>query len=149
MGRQHQGMDRPGVRQVPNGSGEQGKIEETGCKIICGAQTTLAVKRLMIMMMNGFPALTIASSELSRPQELSLSLSLSLTHTHTRAHTHTRTHTHTHTHTQSQREKHPGKNVRHSAGYAPSVSLPLGITHTSRMAVTALTTPQLLPRPKE
>ena len=25
MGRQHQGMDRPGVRQVPEGSGEQGK----------------------------------------------------------------------------------------------------------------------------
>ena len=29
MGRQHQGMDRPGVRQVPEGSGEQGKTEET------------------------------------------------------------------------------------------------------------------------
>ena len=39
MGRQHQGMDRPGVRQVPEGSEEQGKIEETGCEIICG-QTT-------------------------------------------------------------------------------------------------------------
>ena len=46
VGRQHQGMDRPGVRQVPlqEGSGEQGKMEETGCKIICGAPTTLAVK---------------------------------------------------------------------------------------------------------
>ena len=31
VGRQHQGMDRPGVRQVPEGSGEQGKMEETGC----------------------------------------------------------------------------------------------------------------------
>ena len=40
----HQGMDRPGVRQVPEGSGEQEKVEETGCKIICGAPTTLAVK---------------------------------------------------------------------------------------------------------
>ena len=30
MGRQHQGMDRPGVRQVPEGSGEQGKMEENG-----------------------------------------------------------------------------------------------------------------------
>ena len=30
-GRQHQGMDRPGVRQVPEGSGEQGKMEKTGC----------------------------------------------------------------------------------------------------------------------
>ena len=33
--RQHQGMDRPRVRQVPEGSGEQGKMEETGCEIIC------------------------------------------------------------------------------------------------------------------
>ena len=37
-------MDRPGVRQVPEGSGEQGKIEETGCEIISGAPTTLVVK---------------------------------------------------------------------------------------------------------
>ena len=43
-------MDRPGVRQVPEGSGEQGKMEETGCKIICGAPTTLAVKGLMMML---------------------------------------------------------------------------------------------------
>ena len=46
-GRQHQEMDRPGVRQVPEGSGEQGKIEETGCETVCGAQTTLAVKGWM------------------------------------------------------------------------------------------------------
>ena len=45
VGRQHQGMDRPGVRQVPEGGGEQGKMEETGCEIICGAPATLAVKR--------------------------------------------------------------------------------------------------------
>ena len=51
VGRQHQGMDRPGVRQVPKGSGEQGKMEKTGCKIICGAPTTLALKGLMMMMM--------------------------------------------------------------------------------------------------
>ena len=51
MGRQHQGMDRPGVRQVQEGSGEQGKMEKNGCKIICGAPTTLAVKELMMMMM--------------------------------------------------------------------------------------------------
>ena len=51
MGRQHQGMDRPGVRQVSEGSGEQGKMEKTGCKIICGAPTTLAVKGLMMMIM--------------------------------------------------------------------------------------------------
>ena len=40
----HQGMDRPGVCQISEGSGEQGKIEETACKIICGAPTTLTVK---------------------------------------------------------------------------------------------------------
>ena len=51
VGRQHQGMDRPGVRQVAEGSGEQGKMEKTGCKINCGAPTTLAVKGLMMMMM--------------------------------------------------------------------------------------------------
>ena len=50
-GRQHQGMDRPGVRQVPEGSGEQGKMEKTGREIICGAPTTLTVKGLMMMMM--------------------------------------------------------------------------------------------------
>ena len=42
--REHQGMDRPGVRQVPDCSGEQGKMEETGREIICGAPTTHAVK---------------------------------------------------------------------------------------------------------
>ena len=51
MGRQHQGMDRPGIRQVPEGSGEQGKMEETACEIICGAPKTLAVEGLMMMMM--------------------------------------------------------------------------------------------------
>ena len=44
VGRQHQGTDRPGVRQVPEGSGEQGRMEETGCEIICGAPMTLMVK---------------------------------------------------------------------------------------------------------
>ena len=43
-GKTTQGMKRPGVRQVPEGSGEQGKMEETGCEIICGDPTTLAVK---------------------------------------------------------------------------------------------------------
>ena len=37
VGRRHQKMNRPGVRQVPEGSGEQGKMEKTGCEIICGA----------------------------------------------------------------------------------------------------------------
>ena len=44
MGRRHQGMERPGVHQVPAGSGEQRKMEKTGCEIICGAPTTLVVK---------------------------------------------------------------------------------------------------------
>ena len=43
VGRQHQGMDRPGVGQVPDGSREQVKMEETGGEIICGAPTTLVV----------------------------------------------------------------------------------------------------------
>ena len=51
VGRQHQGMDRPGVRQVPEGIEEQGKMEKICCEIICGASTTLAVKGLMMMMM--------------------------------------------------------------------------------------------------
>ena len=29
---------------------ENGKMEKTGCKIVCGAPTTLAVKGLMVMM---------------------------------------------------------------------------------------------------
>ena len=44
IGRQHQGMDRPGVLQVTEGSGEQGKMEETGCEIICCAPMTLMVR---------------------------------------------------------------------------------------------------------
>ena len=43
VGRQHQGMDRPGIRQVLEGSGEQGEMEETVCEI-CGAPVTLAIK---------------------------------------------------------------------------------------------------------
>ena len=43
VGTQHQGMDRPGVRHVPEGSGEQGKIEETGCEITCGAPRLLNI----------------------------------------------------------------------------------------------------------
>ena len=42
--RQHKGMDRPGVHQITEGSGGQGKMEETGCEINRCAPTTLAVK---------------------------------------------------------------------------------------------------------
>ena len=44
VGRQHQGLDRPGVRQVPENSEEQRKMEETGYEVICGARTALAVR---------------------------------------------------------------------------------------------------------
>ena len=47
VGRQHQGMDKPGVHHVPEGGGEQGKMEETGCELIRGAPTTIAVKGKM------------------------------------------------------------------------------------------------------
>ena len=51
VGKQHQGMDRPGVRQVPEGSGELWKMEGNCCEIVCGAPTTtLVVKGQMIMM---------------------------------------------------------------------------------------------------
>ena len=43
-------MDRPGVCQVSEGSGEWGEMEETDCEIICGAPTTFAVKELMMIM---------------------------------------------------------------------------------------------------
>ena len=49
VGRQHQGMDRPGARQVPEGNGEQKerkkgkKMEEAGCEVVCGAPSTPAV----------------------------------------------------------------------------------------------------------
>ena len=43
VGRQHQGMDRPGVRQVPEGSGEQGKMEEM--LVAKSSVVPLAVKR--------------------------------------------------------------------------------------------------------
>ena len=43
-------MDWPGVRQIPEGSGEQRKMEETGCEIICGAPTALMVKGVTMMI---------------------------------------------------------------------------------------------------
>ena len=49
VGRQHQGMDRSGVRQVPEGSGELGKMEETGCEIICDPPTSPS-----LISLNGF-----------------------------------------------------------------------------------------------
>ena len=53
----------------PRGQFRTGKMEKTGCKIICGAPATLAVKGLMMMMMMIlFPLLddrTQASSSVS------------------------------------------------------------------------------------
>ena len=43
LGKQ-QGMDWPGVCQVPGSSVEQRKMEETGCEVFCGAPTTPTVK---------------------------------------------------------------------------------------------------------
>ena len=37
--------------EILEGSGEQEKMEKTGCEIICDAPTTLAVQGLMMMMM--------------------------------------------------------------------------------------------------
>ena len=66
VGRQPQGIDRPGVLQVPEGSGEQGNVEKTGRKIICGAPTTLSVKGLMMMMMTqNIPLLSLGKSTFS------------------------------------------------------------------------------------
>ena len=62
-GRQHQEMDMPGVRQVPEGSGEQGKMEETGCEIICCAPTTLVVKGQMMMMIMMMIVKTVKASD--------------------------------------------------------------------------------------
>ena len=44
VGRQYQGMERSGIRKVQMGSEAERKMEKTGCEIICGARTTLAVK---------------------------------------------------------------------------------------------------------
>ena len=50
VGRQHQEIDSPGIHQVLKHGWEHGKMEETGCVIIYGALTTLAVKGYMMMM---------------------------------------------------------------------------------------------------
>ena len=50
VGRQYQGMNRSNSPS-PRGQWIIEKMEETGCKIICGAPTTLAVKGQMMMMM--------------------------------------------------------------------------------------------------
>ena len=44
VGRQHQGMARPGVCQVSEGSEENRKMEKSGYEVISGAPTTLAVR---------------------------------------------------------------------------------------------------------
>ena len=43
-GGQDQGMDKPGVHQVPEGSGKQRKIGETGCEVIFGTPMIPTVK---------------------------------------------------------------------------------------------------------
>ena len=51
VGRRHQEMGRPGVRQVPEGNGEQEKMEKSSCESICGAPTTFTVKEWMMLLM--------------------------------------------------------------------------------------------------
>ena len=46
-------MDRPGVHQVPEGSGGQRKMEDAGREVICGAQMTPAVKGQVKVMEGG------------------------------------------------------------------------------------------------
>ena len=48
----HQGMDRPGVCHIPEGSGEQRKMEENGCEVTCGAPTTPMVQGQVKVMVN-------------------------------------------------------------------------------------------------
>ena len=48
MGRQHQGM-HGGMACME--FGKQGEIQKSGCKIMSGAPTTIAVEGLMMMMM--------------------------------------------------------------------------------------------------
>ena len=47
VGRKYQGMDRPGVHHVPEGSWEHIKMEETSWKVIYGAPTTPVDKGLV------------------------------------------------------------------------------------------------------
>ena len=62
VGRQHQRMDRPGVRQVPESIGEQRKMEETCCEIICGAPVTFrwggSEKEPLILSLESFQLLS-------------------------------------------------------------------------------------------
>ena len=44
VGRQHQGMDGPGAQQVPEGSGEEEKMEKPDCEIKSGGTDSLAVQ---------------------------------------------------------------------------------------------------------
>ena len=44
VGRQHQGMNKPGVHQIPEGSGEQRKMEETGLEASVMLQRSLRLR---------------------------------------------------------------------------------------------------------
>ena len=46
-------MDRLGVRQVPEGSGEQRQMEKTDCEVICGALATPTVKKYSLCKREG------------------------------------------------------------------------------------------------
>ena len=56
--------DRPGVRQVSEGSGEWRKMEETGCEVICAAPTTPAIKgKVVVVDIAGGPTFMHFSQE--------------------------------------------------------------------------------------
>ena len=50
-GKTTSGNGQAWISASPKGQWRTGKNGKTGCKIICGAPTTLAVKGLMMMMM--------------------------------------------------------------------------------------------------
>ena len=68
-------MDRPGVRQVPEGSGEQRNMEETGCEVICRAPTTPAAKgwlKVKVKVKSHYThmTLTTTNSSLKHPKKI-------------------------------------------------------------------------------
>ena len=75
-------MDRPGVRQVPEGSGQHRKTEKTSWKVICGAPTIPMVKGQVMVKKTFF----------LDPCHYS-TLTLTYTHMHTNMHAHTQAYT--------------------------------------------------------
>ena len=91
VGRQHQGMDRPGVRQVQEGSGEQGKLGKLVAKSFMVPKRPSRLRDRwdeMKELLNKHRILTRTYSY-NHTNKLT-------THTHTHTHTRARARTHTH-----------------------------------------------------